>query len=300
MKISTATLSLVLASTSSMGSTFTASPPLAFAASTSKSTGVQQPRFQLFAQNKWGKDAENAVDDFEETVEKRSNQWQKNVEKARDKFGNRADDIQDGIEDSANTLQAKAEEFKNQFLIVDIEGARQQLADNWGWITASGALTIVLGALAFYLPTFATGVAYDGTVLTLGATGIIGLFGAFVRENGHKFKSFFSGLAYIATAFLMSAYPGQGLQIITLGMATAILAEGLFETTLAIRNKNLQGRGWHFVSGIGSAAAALGLTAAMPVSSLIVPGVALGARLTTTGATKVAVGLEGKKIADKR
>jgi len=183
-------------------------------------------------------------------------------------------------------------------LLVDVDQTRAQLAKNWGWIVASGVFTMALGALAFLLPVTATGVAYDGTVLLIGATGLVGLFNAFTRENGHKVKSALSGALYMALAYYMATNPGVGLGFITLSIAAAISAEGLFETALAVKNENLEGRAWHAVSGIASVIAGLGLTLSMPVSSLVTPGFALGARLSGNGATKVAVGLAGKEIAD--
>ena len=187
-----------------------------------------------------------------------------------------------------------------QFLVVDVEKARDDLAKNWGWIVGSGVLTMALGALALTLPVAATGVAYDGTVLTIGAAGVIGIINAIFAEKGHKIKSALGGLGYAGLSYYMATHPAQGLDIITLTIATVIAAEGLYETTLAVKNKNIQGRGWHFVSGIVSTAAGFLLSANIPVASLITPGAALGTRLTSSGASKVAIGLAGKDIADKR
>ena len=197
-------------------------------------------------------------------------------------------------------MQEKAQEVLPDFLVVDFKQAEEQLAKNWGWITTSGVLTMALGAAALLLPIFATGVAYDGTVLTIGAAGVVGLINAFARENGHRAKSAISGLLYLGLSYYMGTHPAQGLDIITLTMATVIASEGLFETVLAIKNENLKGRGWHAVSGIGSVLVGLGLSATLPASGLVAPGYALGARLTSNGATKVAVGLAGKEIADER
>ena len=67
-----------------------------------------------------------------------------------------------------------------------------------------------------------------------------------------------------------------------------------------LKNEELKGRAWHAVSGVGSFLIGLGLAATLPASGLVAPGVALGGRLSSNGATKVAVGLAGKEIADKR
>uniref|UniRef100_A0A7S3LGU4 Uncharacterized protein n=2 Tax=Amphora coffeiformis TaxID=265554 RepID=A0A7S3LGU4_9STRA len=208
------------------------------------------------------------------------------------------DSIPDKLKEKFEHFQKTVDE-KN-FLVVDAKKAREELARNWGWITGSGVLTMALGALALTVPIVATGVAYDGTVLTIGAAGFIGLVNTFFAEKGHRLKSGLSGLGYLALSYYMGTHPAQGLDIITLTIATVIAAEGLYETALAIRNSDIQGRSWHAVSGVISTLAGLFLSANIPAASLVTPGAALGVRLTSNGASKVAIGLTGKEIADKR
>ena len=196
-------------------------------------------------------------------------------------------------------LKKKAEEA-TKFLVVDVDAVRNQLSENWGWIVTSGVLTMALGTAALLLPIFATGVAYDGLWVTMGATGVVGLINAVVRENGHRAKSAVSGILYLGLAYYLATHPQQGLDIVTLTIATVIASEGLYEAALAFRNKDLQGRGWHAVSGIASVIAGLALSVNLPAAGLVTPGYALGARLTGNGATKVAVGLAGKEIADEK
>jgi uncharacterized membrane protein HdeD (DUF308 family) len=198
-------------------------------------------------------------------------------------------------------VQEKVQEATPEnFLIVDKEQVQAQLAKNWKGITASGVLTMALGVAAFGFPLFATGVAYDATVITIAASAIVGIASIFVRENGHKVKSGISGLGYGALAYYMATHPAQGLDFITLSIAAVIATEGLYELALAIRNQNLQARGWHALSGLVGTGAGLALTAAVPAASLVTPGAALGARLTSQGASKVAIGLTGKDIAQEK
>jgi len=185
-------------------------------------------------------------------------------------------------------------------LVIDASQMRNELAKNWGWIVASGALNMVFGVLALALPIFATEVAYTGTTITIGASGVVGLLNIFFAQTAnHKVKSGISGALFVALALYMNANPAAGLDIITLSVASAIALEGLYETVLALKNEDIQARGLHFVSGVGSVLAAAWLGFNIPATSLFFPGVALGARLTSNGATKVAVGLEGKKLAAK-
>ena len=187
-----------------------------------------------------------------------------------------------------------------EFLSLNIEQVENEISKNWKWISASGVFTLVVGTGALLSPVFSTGVAYDVTIASIAALGIGGIANVLIAENGHKLKSGLSGLGYSGLAYFMATHPAQGLDVITLTIAAVILAEGLYETALAARNDNLQGRGWHFVSGIVSAAAGLWLSASIPAASLVAPGAALGTRLTTNGASKLAIGLAGKEIAEER
>eukprot|EP00539_Tryblionella_compressa_P006578 CAMPEP_0178758436 /NCGR_PEP_ID=MMETSP0744-20121128/14385_1 /TAXON_ID=913974 /ORGANISM="Nitzschia punctata, Strain CCMP561" /LENGTH=170 /DNA_ID=CAMNT_0020412801 /DNA_START=618 /DNA_END=1126 /DNA_ORIENTATION=+ len=90
-------------------------------------------------------------------------------------------------------MDDKATNQLPDFLYVDVKQSQDKLAQNWGWITTSGVLTMALGTGALLTPLFATGVAYDTTVIALGASGVIGVINAFARENGHKTKSALSG-----------------------------------------------------------------------------------------------------------
>ena len=131
-------------------------------------------------------------------------------------------------------------------------------------------------------------------------TAIVNLVNVFKVESSQKLKYGLSVPLYGFLAYYMSAHPAQGLNAITLTIAAVIAAEGIFETAVAVKNKGIEGRPWLFVSGIGSLLASVWLSSTIPVSSMFAPGAALGTRLTSSGARKVATGLVGKEIADQR
>lgn len=186
------------------------------------------------------------------------------------------------------------------FLVVDNAYVENVLAENWGWVVASGAVSLLLGLAAFGFPIFSTSVAYDTTVLTIALTAVANLIYAIKVDDGQKLKHLISGPLYGFLAYYMYTHPAQGLDVITLTIAGVLSAEGLYEAAVAVKNDGIKSRPWLFVSGIGSILAALWLTFNIPVSSLFVPGAALGTRLTSSGAGKVALGLAGKGIADER
>jgi uncharacterized membrane protein HdeD (DUF308 family) len=210
-----------------------------------------------------------------------------------------SDNTADEMKKQLEKLEEKADEA-TKFLIVDTQNIQNELANNWGWIVASGIFTTFLGLLSFGAPIFATGVAYDTTVVAIAFTAVVNLVNAYKAENGQKLKYALSSPLYALLAYYMSTNPAEGLNIITLTIASVIAVEGFFETILAAKNENIQGRPWLFVSGIGSVAASVWLASTLPASSLFAPGAALGTRLTSSGSRKIATGLLGKEIADSR
>jgi uncharacterized membrane protein HdeD (DUF308 family) len=203
------------------------------------------------------------------------------------------------LREQLEELQEKANEA-TKFLVVDTKSIQDELANNWGWIVASGVLTSLLGVAAFGAPLLATSVAYDATVLAIAVTAVVNLINVFKAQTSEKLKYGLSVPLYGFLAYYMSTHPAQGLNFITLTIAAVIAAEGIFETAVAAKNKGIEGRPWLFVSGIGSVLASVWLSSTIPASSLFAPGAALGTRLTSSGARKVATGLLGKELADQR
>jgi len=165
---------------------------------------------------------------------------------------------------------------------------------------SGGAFSIACGVAMLSLPMLASEVAFTASTFTIAAAGMANLINAFSSEQGQKLKSGISGALFLGLSYYMLTHPAAGLDIVTWTIASTIAVEGIYETALAVKNENLQSRGWHLLSGVGSTVAGTWLGLNAPVTSLVLPGIALGARLTSNGASKVAIGLEGKKLADKR
>jgi len=185
------------------------------------------------------------------------------------------------------------------FFCVDPSAIETALADNWGWITASGVLTTLLGAAALALPITATDIAYTWLTIAVGGIGFVGLGNIFFAPTGWlKLQSGLSGVLYLGLSYYMANFPLAGLAVIGLTVASNIALEGFYETALAIKYKDIAGRGRLLASGILSVVAAGFLTASLPVSSLILPGAVLGARWISNGFCKIALGLDGKALAN--
>jgi uncharacterized membrane protein HdeD (DUF308 family) len=123
--------------------------------------------------------------------------------------------------------------------------------------------------------------------MAIAFTAVGNLVNAFKVENGQKLKHALSSPFHGLVAHGVSTHPAEGLNIVALTIASITAVEGFFETAVAAKNWNIQGRSWLFVSGIGSVVASVWLASSA----------ALGTRLTSGGSQKIATGLlEERKL----
>ncbi len=81
-------------------------------------------------------------------------------------------------------------------------------------------------------------------------------------------------------------------------IAAVLLADGVVRTILAIGNRQIPGWGWTLAGGLASVATAVIVLVALPSSALWVIGVLVGVSFLTTGIARIAVALEGRKLAN--
>ena len=186
------------------------------------------------------------------------------------------------------------------FLVIDLGEAKTQIAKNWGYILTSGVLSVMGGTLCTLLPIRATGVALAGLAYTLAVTGTVGVIGTFVVEKGFRLASLLFGSCNLYLAYHLFNDPLlESLSFVTAFIAATTIATGLHETSFAIVNSNIPNRFWNFVSGLTSVAAGVYAVMKMPASSLVVPGLALGFSLLSSGVTKIVTGLYGQEEANR-
>ena len=177
--------------------------------------------------------------------------------------------------------------FATLGIVVDADKLRQEIAENWRWMLAGGILAVAGGAAALLAPVLATGVA------------CFNLTGVFFAERGLKLESFLTGLVQVLLAAVMAFYPFASLMSMTVLIAAFMMAEGIVRIALAIQNRDLPGWGWTLGGGLATVATSVIVLAALPASSLWVIGILVGVSLLCSGATRIAIALEGRKIANE-
>ena len=209
-------------------------------------------------------------------------------EKALDISGGASDDNSGGI------LQA----FRDtEILVVDVDAACVEAADNWGLILLSGSLSVVVGCLALCNPFTATDVAFLSTFATLVVSGVINVGGSLFAERGYKFLTLIMGIAQLALGGVMQANPFESELGLSLGVTMSVFVDGLCRAVLAIQNPDLPGRWPTFLGGLVGCATSVYVTKCMPLTFVAAPGIAMGVSLMATGIARMSVGFAGKKLA---
>ena len=182
-------------------------------------------------------------------------------------------------------------------IAIDADKIRQEIAANWGWMLAGGILAIAGGTAALLAPVFATGIAGTFIAATLLIVGCVNLTGVFFAQPGLKLDSFLTGVVQVLLAGVMAFYPFASLMSLTILIAAFMMADGLVRIALAIRNRELPGWAWTLGGGLAAVATGVIVLIALPASSLWVIGILVGVSLLCSGVTRVAIAMEGRKLA---
>ena len=186
------------------------------------------------------------------------------------------------------------------FMVFDAILATKELALNWGFVLQSGITKLIGGFLALILPIYATEVALNGIAISLAVISTFNVILGF-KGQGDKFKlqSFLLAAIQAFFSYRIIFYPFRSLRILTTLVASACIADGMFETIVAINNSDLPGRWTLLVSGLASIFGGGLVATNIGVSSLFVLGLLLGSNLLSSGMASVNAALFGRQIANK-
>ena len=156
----------------------------------------------------------------------------------------------------------------------------------WGWIMASGILSVVLGILAFLQPFAATWAAtlvtgaflFAGGALSIGA----GLFGRGYERRGYLIGF---GILSVLAGLLIAFNPLTGALSLTLVVASWLAVRGIMEIGLGARMK--RARGMMIGLGVINIVLAAVVLATLPWSALTLPGFVLGVSFLMGGVTSI-------------
>lgn len=183
-------------------------------------------------------------------------------------------------------------------IVIDAVAATKDLALNWGFVMNSGIVNVIGGLVALAIPVFATSVAYETVTLALACVAAFNIAGLFSAQNGFKLQSFLVGSVQAFLAYRMRFQPFESLNILTIMVAIASMADGAFETAVALRNSQLPGRWSLLFSGLASIGGGAFVAMNLPASSLVVLGVLLGINLVSSGWSGILAALQGREIAN--
>jgi len=176
--------------------------------------------------------------------------------------------------------------------------AGKAAAQNRWLLLVLGAVTVLAGVVALAMPFFASIAAALLVGWVLIASGVVGLFAAFRRNEGwHIAAAFALSLLAIVTGALILVQPIAGILAITTLIIAYFAAAGILRLYYGAKSYG-DGGGWMIASGALSLVLAILLWFGLPFNAAWVPGVLLGLDLILWGALQIAFGMrEGRRKA---
>ncbi len=171
-----------------------------------------------------------------------------------------------------------------------------EVRSKWGWFVALGIAFLVLGAIAFFNVVTATVVSvfYVGMLMLIGAVmEIIHAFG--VKSWGSFFWWLLSGIVYAIAGVIALVNPLLAAGVLTLLLAVALIAGGIFRIWVGMRARPTANWGWMVAGGVITLLAGLVIAIGWPVNSLWILGMFLAIDLIFQGWTFIAFGLALKR-----
>jgi uncharacterized membrane protein HdeD (DUF308 family) len=172
---------------------------------------------------------------------------------------------------------------------------------HWKLFLFQGAVMIILGVLAICAPVAASiAVAiYVGWLLLI--SGVIGLIAIISTHHVHAFLwSLVTAALSVLIGVLLVLMPVQGAISLTIVLTAFFIAEGVFQTAVAIASRQVL-RGtwvWMLLSGIADLVLAAIIIEGWPGTAIWALGLLVGVNLLTSGWAVVVAALAGRRMAE--
>lgn len=184
-------------------------------------------------------------------------------------------------------------------LYVDPVALQQQLAVNWGFLLAVGALNLVGGILALCAPISATVTILGILTIFMIFFGCVNMCGVCYLEQCYRVPAFVGGFFIALLGVLMASNVVQSLVVLTILVAITYMLEGLARSTLALLNRDMPGWGATLISGICAILLSIIIITAMPTSAAYTLGILLGVNWVTYGIQRIALGMIGRATSNE-
>lgn len=201
-------------------------------------------------------------------------------------------------EPAAVALTQEEKKALRTLLVVELALVKRQIATNWGFILLGGTTSLLAGLYLIGLPLLGTEVALLTTICTLLGAGFSNLMSGLYAEQGYKLSGILVGATQMALGYFYAMEPAWlTAAIMTLGLCSVIATEGLYRVILALQNREVDGFWATLISGAVSIVGSALVVKCIGVSSLVVPGLALGLSLISGGVSRIVVSLYGRSYA---
>jgi uncharacterized membrane protein HdeD (DUF308 family) len=171
---------------------------------------------------------------------------------------------------------------------------------HWKLFLFQGVVMVVLGVLAICAPVAASiAVAiYVGWLLLI--SGVIGLIAIVSTHHVHAFLwSLITAALSVLIGVLLVLMPVQGAVSLTIVLTAFFIAEGVFQTTIAIASRRvLTGTWvWMLLSGIADLVLAAIIIEGWPGTAIWALGLLVGVNLLTSGWAVMVAAFAGRRTA---
>jgi uncharacterized membrane protein HdeD (DUF308 family) len=173
-------------------------------------------------------------------------------------------------------------------------------AAHWKLFFVQGVVMVILGVLAILAPVAASiAVAiYVGWLLLI--SGVIGLIAIVSTHHVHAFIwSLITAALSVVVGVLLVLMPVQGAISLTIVLTAFFIAEGVFQTTVAIASRQVLAGTWVWMllSGLADLVLAAIIIAGWPGTAVWALGLLVGVNLLTSGWAIVVAAFAGRRMA---
>ncbi len=174
----------------------------------------------------------------------------------------------------------------------------QAVAENRGWFTFLGIVTLLAGVGALLFPV-ASSIAVElfvgFTFAVVGLAQIVHAFGN--RSWGGFFLGLLVGIIYAAVGFFLIAKPAEGTAALTLAVALAFLFNGVAQTVWSFQM--MRHSGLMLVSGLVSLVLGIMLMANFPFDAEWVLGAFVGINFLFSGISMIALSVAAGDVENR-
>jgi uncharacterized membrane protein HdeD (DUF308 family) len=171
---------------------------------------------------------------------------------------------------------------------------------HWRLFLFQGVVMVILGVIAVCAPVAAT-IAVDiyvGWLLLI--SGVIGLIAMVSTHHVHAFLwSLLTAALSVAIGILLILRPIQGAFSLTIVLTAFFIAEGIFQTAIAVASRHTMAGTWVWMllSGISDLALAAIIIFGWPGTAVWALGLLVGVNLVTSGWAIAMAALAGRSTA---